>query len=82
MTAHSISIWGWGLLYLNLDIVPDMEAALYSAGHAYTTLGLGEDELPKKWRLLSDWAAANGFLMFGLSTAFLFSIGSKLRIGG
>lgn len=81
MLAHLMSIWGWGLLYLNLDAVPDMEAALYSAGHAYTTLGLGEDELPKQWRLLSDWAAANGFLMFGLSTAFLFSIGGKLRIG-
>ena len=82
MLAHLISIWAWGLLYLHLELVSDMETALYSSGHAYTTLGLGEDELPKHWRLLSDWAAANGLLMFGLSTASLFSISRKMRIGG
>lgn len=82
MLAHLLSISGWGLLYIRIDAASTMEEALYKAGHAYTTLGLGDDELPQAWRLLSDWAAANGFLMFGLSTAFLFSVGGKLRIGG
>jgi Ion channel len=39
----------------------------------FTTLGYGDITLDKDWRLLSSFEAANGLLMFGWSTALVFT---------
>ena len=36
--------------------------------------------LDHKWRLLGAIEGANGLLLFGWSTAFLFSVTSRMRI--
>lgn len=73
-----ISLWGVLFLYLEPDILPDMESALYFSASSFTTVGFGDVFLDEEWRLLSSFEAANGFILFGWSTAFIFEIISKL----
>lgn len=78
--AHISQIWAWALLlyYLEPDILPNIETALYFSTNSFTTVGLGDIYLDQDWRLLSSFEAANGFMLFGWSTAFIFDIISKL----
>ncbi len=78
--AHVIQIWLWALLFLCLapEILPDLEAAIYFSTSAFTTVGFGDVFLDKEWRLLSAFEAANGFILFGWSTAFIFEVISKI----
>jgi voltage-gated potassium channel Kch len=52
----------------------DFETAFYFAFTSYTTVGYGDVVLERPWRILGTIAAADGYLMFGLSTAVLFAI--------
>ena len=78
--AHFIQIWLWALLfhYLEPEILHDLETALYFSTSSFTTVGFGDIFLNKDWRLLSSFEAANGFLLFGWSTAFIFEVIYKL----
>jgi hypothetical protein len=40
----------------------------------YTTLGYGNVVMTPKWRLLGPLEAANGMLLFGVSTALIFAV--------
>ncbi len=79
--AHSLAIWIWAGTYLWLDIVSDLEQALYFAGATYTTLGYGDVLAPLEWRVLTSATATNGLLLFGLSTAILVDASARLRLG-
>ena len=59
--------------------MPDFEAALYFSTTSFTTIGYGDVVLDKQWRLVSAIEGANGLLLFGWSTAFLFSVISRMR---
>ncbi len=72
--SHAVQIWIWAIFYLVLDVVPDLESALYFSTSAFTTVGFGDIYLEKNWRLLSSFEAANGFILFGWSTAFIFEV--------
>ncbi len=76
--AHIIQIWIWAVFYLYIQVLPDMESALYFSTSSFTTVGYGDIYLGKDWRLISSFQAANGFILFGWSTAFIFEIMSKL----
>lgn len=78
--THIVQIWLWALLfyYLTPETLPDLESALYFSTSSFTTVGFGDVYLEKDWRLLSSFEAANGFILFGWSTAFIFEIISKL----
>ena len=78
--THILQIWIWGILfyYLEPNILPTFEAALYFSASSFTTVGFGDVYLDETWRLLSSFEAANGFILFGWSTAFIFEIISKL----
>lgn len=52
----------------------DFGAALYHSAVNYTTLGYGDLVMPARWRLLGSLEAADGMLMFGLSTAMIFAV--------
>ncbi len=65
------SIWGWALLYLNLDLFNGLEPALYFAIASFTTVGYGDIVLEPGCRLLAGMTATHGLLTFGLFTAFL-----------
>ncbi len=77
--VHILHIWLWALLYLMLDCAPldILTDALYFATVTYTTLGYGDITLEPGFRMLSGIEAANGFLLFGWTTAFIFEIISQ-----
>lgn len=64
----------WGALFLALGIFEEFETALYIAMISATTLGYGDVTLPDEWRLLAGFVATDGFILFGLDTAFLFEV--------
>lgn len=73
-----VEIWMWGIFYLIIDVVPDLETALYFSTSSFTTVGYGDIYLDKDWRLISSIESLNGFLLFGWSTAFIFEIVSNV----
>ncbi len=76
--AHILEIWLWAFFYLSVDALHTLEEALYFSTITFTTVGFGDIVLDKTWRLLSSFQAANGFILFGWSTAFIFEIMSSL----
>ena len=79
MTAHSLGVWIWAATLLTLGAFGALEPALYFSVVSFTALGFGDVVLTPQWRLLSGMSAANGLLIFGLSTAFLVEFLSRLR---
>ena len=73
VTTH---IWTWAVAYRLLEIpeFKTLEDAVYFSTVTFTTLGYGDIVLHDKWRVLSGIEAANGIILLGWSTAFLFEI--------
>ncbi len=71
-------MWFWALFYLLVNALPDLRTALYFSIETFTTVGFGDVLPTDEWRLLASIESANGFIMFGWSTAFIFEIVSRL----
>jgi voltage-gated potassium channel Kch len=76
--VHTVEIWIWAVLYRWLGEFESMERALYFSTVTFTTLGYGDITLHERWQLLSSFEAANGIILFGVSTAFVFGAIRKL----
>lgn len=72
--AHIVEIWVWAVVYLLTNEVHTFESAIYMSTVTFTTLGFGDIIFSEKWRLLSSIEGANGMLLFGWSTAFIFEV--------
>ena len=69
---HAIEVGVWSAAYCVIGALPNVRSAmLYSLG-AMTTYGNSELHLEEKWRLMGALEALSGWLLFGLTTAFLF----------
>ncbi len=79
LAGHSVGVWLWALTYLAVGAFDTLEPALYFSVVSFTTLGFGDITLPVQWRILSGLSAANGLILFGLSTAFLIEFLTRLR---
>lgn len=73
MAGNLLQILVWALLYMLLAVFPDAETALYFSGVTFTSLGYGDVVLSPDYRLLAPIQAANGLIMFGISTALLYA---------
>jgi hypothetical protein len=69
--VHTVNVWIWALVYIAVGAFSEMEPALYFSIVSFTTVGFGDVILNPDWRLLSGLTAANGFLTFGWSTAYM-----------
>jgi hypothetical protein len=75
---HSIQAGIWALPYIVLGALPvKIDAIRFSLG-AMTTSGAEGIRLLDKWKRLGGIEAMTGMLLFGVSTAFLFGILSRL----
>ncbi len=79
LAAISIAVWIWAAAFLLLNQFNDLETALYFSVVSMTTLGYGDIVIGKDWRLLSGLIAANGLILFSLTTAFLIEFINRLR---
>jgi hypothetical protein len=78
LAAHLIEIACWAVLFVVCGEFPEFGAAYYHSAVNYTTLGYGDVVMTPSWRMLGPLEAANGMLMFGVSTAIIFAIIQKL----
>jgi hypothetical protein len=68
----------WALILLACGEASTFEKAAYLSAENYTALGYGDIILSERWRLLGPLEAVNGLLLFGLSSAVLFTVMSRL----
>lgn len=61
----------WAALFMLLGEFDDFRTAVYHSGVNFVTLGYGDVVMSPRWRMLGPLEAANGILMFGLSTAVM-----------
>ncbi len=73
-SAHVIEIWIWAVFYFFIEEISTFKTALYFSTSSFTTVGYGDLTLSEEWRLLGSLEAANGMILFGWSTAFIFSV--------
>jgi hypothetical protein len=75
---HVLEIGLFGLFYLAVGAVSNLEQALYSSASAYATLGQPDANFPLEWRLVGALEGLAGFLLLGWSTAFFVTDMNKL----
>ena len=74
LVAHLIEIALWAAVFVICGEFHDFGTAYYHSAVNYTTLGYGDLIMSPTWRLLGPLEAANGILMFGVSTAMIFTL--------
>lgn len=74
---HIVETTVWAIAYLlavDEQKFATLEDAVYFSTVTFTTLGYGDIVIEGKWRMLSACQAMTGLLVFGWSTALLFSV--------
>jgi len=74
LAAHLVEIGLWALLFVLCGQFHDFAPAYYHSAVNFTTLGYGDMVMAPRWRLLGPLEAADGMLMFGVSTAMIFAV--------
>ena len=72
--AHLIEIALWAVLFVICGEFREFGIAYYHSAVNYTTLGYGDLIMSPSWKLLGPLEAADGTLMFGVSTAMIFAV--------
>jgi hypothetical protein len=78
MMIVTLQIALWAVAVLLCGEMATFERAFYYSAETYTALGYGDIVLSQRWRLLGPLEAINGLLLFGLSTAVMFAVMSRL----
>ena len=76
--AHLIEIALWAELFVICGEFREFGFAYYHSAVNYTTLGYGDVIMSPSWKLLGPLEAADGALMFGVSTAMIFAVIARL----
>ncbi|MES2147426.1 MAG: potassium channel family protein [Pseudomonadota bacterium] len=82
IAIHTVEIWLFALLYLQLGAFSHFEQALYFSTVTYATIGYGDLVMPHQWRIVGAIEGAAGIIMLGWSTAFLVSLLTQLKLLG
>jgi hypothetical protein len=72
--AHVISVAVWAWLFMICGQFQEFGAAYYHSAVNYSTLGYGDVIMSPSWKLLGPLEAADGSLMFGISTGMIFAV--------
>ncbi len=72
--AHLFEITVWALVFVLCGEFTQFGGAFYHSATNYTTLGYGDVVMTLSWRLMGPLEAADGMLMFGVSTAIIVSV--------
>ena len=76
--AHAVEIWMWAAAFAYQGQFDTFSTSFYFAIVTYTTLGYGDIVLSEDARIFAGFCAIAGLLAFGISTALL--IGLLTRI--
>src|SRR6201996_1221111 len=72
--AHMIEVALWAFLLMLCGEFREFGSAYYHSAVNYTTLGYGDVIMTSSWNLLGPLEAADGAMMFGVSTAMIFAV--------
>ena len=75
---HGFEAVIWAGAYRLLGALPDAKSAMLYSLSAMTSYGHANLFLEEQWQLMGALEALNGMLLFGLTTAFLFSVIQKV----
>lgn len=71
---HALEAFLWANAYVLLNALPDWRRAMLYSLNAMTSYGHTDLALVDRWHLMGAIEALNGWLLFGLTTAFLFAV--------
>ncbi|SPA25099.1 putative membrane lipoprotein [Cupriavidus taiwanensis] len=71
LSGNFVQMAIWAILFMLLGEFADFATALYHSGVNFATLGYGDIVMSPTWRLLGPLEAANGILMFGVSSSVM-----------
>ena len=74
---HAFEGGAWALAYVVLGASPDLRVAMLYSLSAMTSYGHADIFLAPHWQMMGALEALNGMMLFGLTTAFLFSVMSS-----
>jgi hypothetical protein len=73
-TMHGIEAALWAVVYLWLGALESPEAAILYSFDTMATRGASGFTLQPHWQMMGALEAADGMLLFGISTAFTFTV--------
>jgi hypothetical protein len=71
LLGNFVQIAIWAALFMLLGEFDAFATALYHSAVNFATLGYGDIVMSSRWRMLGPLEAANGILMFGVSTSVM-----------
>ena len=74
MLGNFIQIVIWATLFIFLGEFSELYEAVYHSAVNFTSLGYGDVVMSARWKLMGPLEAANGVLMFGMTSAALMAI--------
>lgn len=78
VAIHTIQVWLWAIVWVFGDVLTDWNSALYFSLVTFTTLGYGDIVLGEQLRIFGAFASVTGLLAFGLSTAFMVALMTRV----
>lgn len=77
---HAFEAAVWAYAYCLIGALPEFKSAMLYSLNSMTTYGHTDLQLEAHWYMLGAIEALNGLLLFGLSTAALFSMIQQLSV--
>jgi Ion channel len=74
LAGHFVEIALWALSFVLCGEFSNFATALYYSAASYTTLGDNTIVISARWRLLAPLEAADGMLLFGITTGMIFAV--------
>jgi hypothetical protein len=72
-----LKVAAWAAAYRILGALPDNKTAMLYSMSAMTSYGHANLYLTPVWQMMGALEALNGWILFGLTTAFLFNVIQK-----
>jgi|SRR5215469_2815368 len=77
-SLHALEAMIWAIAYTVIGAIPSYRMAMLYSLNAITSYGHTNLTLEDHWHLMGAMESLNGWLLFGLTTAFLFGVIDKI----
>jgi hypothetical protein len=74
---HGLECGIWAIAYRIVGAIPDNRSAMLYSLNAVTSYGHEHIDLAERWKMMGALEALNGWILFGLTTALLFTVIQK-----
>lgn len=81
IVANTTQVWIWAFSLIKIGALQSYEDAVYFSLVTFTTVGYGDLTLETQFRIFGAMASITGLLSFGISTAFLVNLLTRLFPG-